>query len=304
MDQEDELDKLIDLTATRIFCGVFMAGVALALLGQVLGLPLHGFFLMLGGAIVISGLTLDLTHLIFYRRGNLNGRPSVKNRIRALRFNANEMTQAELAAKVGVTRQTVIAIENGKYSPSLELAFASLPLLASGSRKSSVMGQRKEKRTLMNESELYFSRRKTARIAGAFYAVLALAMFPQMLRDSLIVVGDAAATGRNILANALLFRMSIFGDLVCYVAFAVLAMCLYSLLKDVGREAARLMVALVLVAVPIAMLSASNELAALVLLQGNDPAQAMLFLGLFKDGILIAEIFMGLWLFPLGWLFF
>ena len=129
-------------------------------------------------------------------------------------------------------------------------------------------------------------------------------MFPQMLRDSLIVVGDAAATGRNILANALLFRMSIFGDLVCYVAFAVLAMCLYSLLKDVGREAARLMVALVLVAVPIAMLSASNELAALVLLQGNDPAQAMLFLGLFKDGILIAEIFMGLWLFPLGWLFF
>ena len=69
VDQEDELDKLIDLTATRIFCGVFMAGVALALLGQVLGLPLHGFFLMLGGAIVISGLTLDLTHLIFYRRG-------------------------------------------------------------------------------------------------------------------------------------------------------------------------------------------------------------------------------------------
>jgi hypothetical protein len=64
------------------------------------------------------------------------------------------------------------------------------------------------------------------------------------------------------------------------------------------------MVALVLVAVPIAMLSTSNELAALALLQGNDPAQAMLFLGLFKDGALIAEIFFGLWLFPLGWLFF
>ena len=64
------------------------------------------------------------------------------------------------------------------------------------------------------------------------------------------------------------------------------------------------MLALVLVAVPIAMLSASNELVALALLKGNDPAQAMLFLGLFKDGILIAELFWGLWLFPLGWLFF
>ena len=51
------------------------------------------------------------------------GKHQVKNRIRALRFHANEMTQAELAAKVGVTRQTIITIENGKYSPSLELAF-------------------------------------------------------------------------------------------------------------------------------------------------------------------------------------
>lgn len=156
----------------------------------------------------------------------------------------------------------------------------------------------------MNESELYQSRRKMARIAGAFYVVLALAMFPDILRKSLIVVGDAAATGGNILSNVLLFRISIFGDLVCETAFVFLVLCLYSLLKDVGREAARLMVALVLVAVPIAMLNTSNELAALALLQGNDPAQAMLFLGLFKDGSLIAEIFFGLWLFPLGWLFF
>jgi putative transcriptional regulator len=47
----------------------------------------------------------------------------VSNRIRALRFAAAEMTQAELAAEVGVTRQTIIAIEQGKYSPSLEVAF-------------------------------------------------------------------------------------------------------------------------------------------------------------------------------------
>jgi putative transcriptional regulator len=47
----------------------------------------------------------------------------VTNRIRALRFAAGEMTQAELAQRVGLTRQTVIAIEQGKYSPSLEMAF-------------------------------------------------------------------------------------------------------------------------------------------------------------------------------------
>ncbi|WP_169077579.1 helix-turn-helix transcriptional regulator [Microcella alkalica] len=47
----------------------------------------------------------------------------VENRIRALRFAHGEMTQAELAERIGVTRQTVIAIEQGKYSPSLEVAF-------------------------------------------------------------------------------------------------------------------------------------------------------------------------------------
>jgi putative transcriptional regulator len=47
----------------------------------------------------------------------------VNNSIRALRFASGEMTQAELADQVGVTRQTIIAIEQGKYSPTLELAF-------------------------------------------------------------------------------------------------------------------------------------------------------------------------------------
>jgi putative transcriptional regulator len=47
----------------------------------------------------------------------------VTNNIRALRFAHGEMTQAELAERVGVTRQTILAIEQGKYSPSLEVAF-------------------------------------------------------------------------------------------------------------------------------------------------------------------------------------
>ncbi|MEL6250834.1 MAG: helix-turn-helix transcriptional regulator [Bacteroidota bacterium] len=48
---------------------------------------------------------------------------NIKNNIRVLRFMQEEMTQQELADKVGVTRQTIYAMEKGKYSPSLELAF-------------------------------------------------------------------------------------------------------------------------------------------------------------------------------------
>jgi putative transcriptional regulator len=52
------------------------------------------------------------------------GKPTrVTNSIRALRFANGEMTQAELADHIGVTRQTIIAVEQGRYSPSLEVAF-------------------------------------------------------------------------------------------------------------------------------------------------------------------------------------
>lgn len=51
------------------------------------------------------------------------GKARVSNNIRKLRFFHDEMTQQELAEKVGVTRQTIIAMEKGHYSPSLELAF-------------------------------------------------------------------------------------------------------------------------------------------------------------------------------------
>jgi putative transcriptional regulator len=51
------------------------------------------------------------------------GKSRISNKIRELRFFHDEMTQQQLAEKVGVTRQTIIAMEQEKYSPSLELAF-------------------------------------------------------------------------------------------------------------------------------------------------------------------------------------
>ena len=48
---------------------------------------------------------------------------TISNQIRRLRFDHNEMTQQQLAAAIGVSRQTIVAVEKGKYNPSLELAF-------------------------------------------------------------------------------------------------------------------------------------------------------------------------------------
>ncbi len=52
-----------------------------------------------------------------------SSKSNIRNNIRRLRFDAGEMTQQALAEKVGVSRQTIVAIEKGNYSPSLELAF-------------------------------------------------------------------------------------------------------------------------------------------------------------------------------------
>jgi putative transcriptional regulator len=56
----------------------------------------------------------------YYRRRDM---PKISNNIRRLRFDKHEMTQEDLAGRVGCTRQTIIALEQGKYVPSIELAF-------------------------------------------------------------------------------------------------------------------------------------------------------------------------------------
>ena len=55
--------------------------------------------------------------------GRVKSRGRIRNQVRRLRFESDEMTQQELAELIGVTRQTVVAIEGDKYSPSLEVAF-------------------------------------------------------------------------------------------------------------------------------------------------------------------------------------
>lgn len=141
----------------------------------------------------------------------------------------------------------------------------------------------------------------SSRVAGLVAAVvLASGSFAGYVASRLIVRGDAAATSSNIVASETLFRLGLLGSLVMMLAFIVYALLLYRLLQPVNRSHAVLMLALALVSVPIYMLSQVNLFAALPLASAGLHEQVSLFLELHRLGNLIAAIFFGLWLIPLG----
>ena len=158
--------------------------------------------------------------------------------------------------------------------------------------------------------------KKTARVAGLLYLLIAIFGIFSMLYgpESLIVIGDAGATAKNIEAYKTMYRFAFMGDLLGQVIFIFLVLLLYKLLKSVNKKQAVLMVVLVLVGVPIALLNDINQIAALMIASGVgnlgvfmvDQLQAhvMLFLDLYQVGLHIAFIFWGLWLFPLSYLVF
>lgn len=125
-----------------------------------------------------------------------------------------------------------------------------------------------------------------------------------------IVHGNAAATASNILAHETLFRFGIAGEIIGQAGFIFVALALYDLLKGVSRRYASMMVMLIVMSVPIAFVNELNSIAALVLVRGADflsvldktqrEALAMLFIKLHGQGFVVAEMFWGLWLFPLG----
>ncbi len=161
-----------------------------------------------------------------------------------------------------------------------------------------------------------YSHKKTARIAGVWYLIVALTGgFGLMYVPSQVMVaGDAASTTQKIMDAELLFRLGILSNLACQVCFIFLVLALNRLLKSVNPTQAKLMVTLVVVSVPIAFLNTLNLVAALELSKGADylkvfkpdqlQAFAVFFLRLHEQGIVIVEIFWGLWLFPFGYLVF
>jgi hypothetical protein len=152
----------------------------------------------------------------------------------------------------------------------------------------------------------------TARTAGLLYFVNGAAgLFSyKIVPGRLIVQGNATATANHILASEMLFRVSIVSELIGAVAFIFLAMTLYRLFNGVNKTHASLLVAFILVASSIMFLIVLNEIAALALFHGADylsvfqkqqlDAQGMLFLDVHDQGVIVANIFWGLWLFPFG----
>ena len=159
------------------------------------------------------------------------------------------------------------------------------------------------------------SMKKTARIAGSLYFIYIVAtIFADASRTKLVVFGDAIATANNILASEGLFRVSFMSDILAGVLFLLAAWALYVLLKPVNENIALLFVLLNMGGVAVQCLNMLNLFSAVLLLSGADylkvfqadqlQALAMLFIGLHKNGFMIAQFFYGAWLFPLGYLVF
>jgi len=159
-------------------------------------------------------------------------------------------------------------------------------------------------------------RKKTARIAGAIYLSMVITGPFSLIYvpGKLIVKGDATATAANVLAHDTMFRFAIAAGLFGQVIFICLAIVLYRLLSEVSKDWARLMVGLVLVSAAVGFIDELNNLGARILFRGGEflsvfdktqlDALGMLFIRLHGQGIMIAEIFWGLWLFPFGLLVF
>jgi hypothetical protein len=157
------------------------------------------------------------------------------------------------------------------------------------------------------------STKHLARVAGVLYLAVGL-IAPiglEIVPGKLIVSGNAAATVDHIRASEGLVRLSIASELIHQVIGVFLVLALYRLFKAVDEALAKQLVVLgALVSVPIMFVNVLNEIAALFLVSGADylsvfqkpqlDALAYLFIRLHGQGITVASIFWGLWLFPFG----
>ncbi len=159
------------------------------------------------------------------------------------------------------------------------------------------------------------STKRQARVAGFLYLLIGITapIGLMYVPSKLIVSGDATATADRIRASESLLRIGIASELFHQAIAIFLVLALYRLFKAVNEAHARQVVILgALVSVPIVFLNVLNEIAALVLVSGADflsvfekpqlDALAYLFVRLHGQGLVVASIFWGLWLFPFGML--
>lgn len=158
------------------------------------------------------------------------------------------------------------------------------------------------------------SDKSMGRLTGAVYLIVVITgIFTLGYAPShLIVKGDAAATFEAISHAMPLFRWSVVASFVCYLAFLVLPVLFYQLLHRHGPLAAKLMVALAVTSVPITMTNLVHKIGIIDIVSGKNgliaaadqPAAVMQHLYDYNNGIFVATLFWGAWLFPLGYLIF
>ncbi|HCT75041.1 MAG TPA: DUF4386 domain-containing protein [Micromonosporaceae bacterium] len=158
------------------------------------------------------------------------------------------------------------------------------------------------------------SDKRQARVTGVLYLLLALLSgLPFIyLSSAIIEPGDAAATADNVVANAMLLRVSFVADLLGIACYVLVAMAFYRLLKYVSRNAAAAMMTFVAVGAALMGASLLYQFAALMVAtdgsfatalgQSGSDALVLMFLDLRINGYLIAQVFFGLWLLPLGYM--
>lgn len=154
--------------------------------------------------------------------------------------------------------------------------------------------------------------KREARITGLIYlALILIAPFRLIyVPSALFVHDDPAATAGHIAAHELLFRLGIFGDLVTGVVSLFLTFALYHLFKGIDKKLAALMFVLGFMDTPLYFFNALNDVAALIIVHGGSflaafdapqrAALVTLFLRMHEEAISCAEMFWGLWLFPLA----
>jgi hypothetical protein len=156
---------------------------------------------------------------------------------------------------------------------------------------------------------------KTARMAGFLYLIYMVThIISDVWRGSFIVTGNAAATVSNIMAHEGIFTITAVGDLLAALLFFLAAWALYVLLKPVNKDLALLFLLLNLGGVAIQCFSDLFLFTIQLLMNGSDTlnvfqmdqlqALAMFFLDLREKGFTVAQLFYGVWLFPLGYLVF
>ncbi len=159
------------------------------------------------------------------------------------------------------------------------------------------------------------SPRMTARMAGLFYLIFILtSALASLIRSKIIVNGDAAATANNIMSSQGLFRLGFMIELVSAMFFLLAAWSLYQLLRPVNTNLALLFLLLNLGGVIIESANMLNLVSPFTILSGVDylkvfqtnqlQALAMSSLDSYTNGFMIAQIFYGTWVLPLGYLLY